>query len=776
MGSRWGPMDGLFSEQARTRAKVAKSVVGTRALLSWTIALLASSSLASSSLNGQPASVAMQSGASGGTVAAANPEPFHSVIAPMMAKNCYGCHNAKLKSGGLNLQALAADPKTVADERERWETVLRKLQAGEMPPKGMPRPDNDTVKTVTQWIQSEFDRQDAALKPDPGRVTARRLNRSEYNNTIRDLLGVDDPVADGFPQDDSGYGFDNIGDALSLPPVLMGKYLSAAENVVHLALEGPPALKPTVYKYQPPALSSDDDKLAGADQQIPYTMKEYDLTGLSLRGSLHTRYRFPAEADYKFRISPSGNRPAPSEPFDVVLWMDGKAVKTLKFQASSTDTGMEGMDQEVTLHVNEGEHEIAISALRLFEGLPAKYGGPNPTTKPPLPPKTFESLVKPLPPDATPEMRAAYETKKAAFEEKAKHPKLPKMSDVSFKINFVEIIGPFAEVMRPSQVSLKKVFVCGHLDGHHTPACPRKILADFSRRAYRRPVTPDEVDRLLRLYSSERSNGSSFNEALSTAMEAILISPKFLFRMEQDPAVEAGDSGHYVSQYELASRLSYFLWSSMPDDELLRLAGQGTLRSPAVLKVQINRMLSDPKGEALVKNFGGQWLQFRALESAKPDPERFPLFSDYLRMSLQRETELFFTNVIREDRSILDFLNGKYTYVNEELARFYGLPGVSGPEFRKVDLTGTERSGVLTQGSVLMASSYATRTSVVLRGKWVLENLLNAPVPPPPPNVPALNEAAVGTSMSLRQQMEQHRANPICSLVPLADGSAGVRA
>ncbi len=266
------------------------------------------------------------------------------------------------------------------------------------------------------------------------------------------------------------------------------------------------------------------------------------------------------------------------------------------------------------------------------------------------------------------------------------------------------------------------------------------------------------------MIAQERQNGASFNESLSTAMEAVLISPKFLFRIEQDPETETGDSGHYVGPYELASRLSYFLWSTMPDEALLKQAATGRLQDPQVLNAEVRRMLNDPKAaDGLVKNFGGQWLQFRALESVRPDPERFPLFSDYLRMSMQRETELFFTNVIREDRSVLDFLNGKYTFANEVLARFYGIPDVKGPEFRKVDLTGTPRGGVLTQGSVLTASSYSTRTSVVLRGKWVLENLLNAPVPPPPPNVPALNESTVGVSMSLRQQMEEHRKNAICS-------------
>lgn len=699
-----------------------------------------------------------------GLAAAAEPnQAFPSVVVPMVTKNCFGCHNDKLQSGGINLHALTASPDSVAQEREKWETVQRKLEAGEMPPKGLPRPDPEAVKATLQWLHSEFDRQDAALKPNPGRVTARRLNRAEYNNTIRDLLGVTVPVAEDFPQDDSGYGFDNIGDALSLPPVLMGKYLSAAEKVVDLALQGPPELKPTVFRYQPPPVSSEGNKLAGADQVLPYSVTDYDLTGLSLRGSLHTRYRFPADADYRFRVSPNGNRPLPSDPFQVVIWLDGKPVKTLEFMAEDPGIGLEGKAQEVTLHVSGSEHEIAISALKLFEGLPARYGGLNPTTQPPPPIRPFESFAK-LPADATDEQKEEYARRKAAYEAKMRTIKPPKLTDISFRIDFVEITGPFAQVKGPDPKTLRKVMACGHVDGHHNPSCPRKILADFARRAYRRPVTEDEVARLVQLVNREQKNGSSFQECIALGLEAVLISPNFLFRIEHDPQTEAQDTGHYVEPYELASRLSYFLWSTMPDEALLKQAANGRLRSPEVLRAEVHRMLADPKvSDGLVKNFGGQWLQFRALESVKPDPERFPLFNDYVRMSMQRETELFFTNIIQQNASVLDFLNGKYTFVNEALARFYGIPGVTGAEFRRVDLTGLPRGGVLTQGSVLTASSYSTRTSVVLRGKWVLENLLNAPVPPPPPNVPALNESAVGTSMSLRQQMEQHRANAICA-------------
>jgi hypothetical protein len=288
-------------------------------------------------------------------------------------------------------------------------------------------------------------------------------------------------------------------------------------------------------------------------------------------------------------------------------------------------------------------------------------------------------------------------------------------------------------------------------------------VSDFARRAYRRPAAAQELNSLMALVADSRKQGDSFEQSIATAMQAILVSPQFLFRIERDPALDQGDRQHPISDYELASRLSYFLWSSMPDEELLHCAGLKTLHRTDVLTAQVKRMLNDPKSSALVADFGGQWLEFRALESVHPDVNRFGKFDDYLRMSERRETELFFANIIREDRSVLDFLDGKYTFLNEKLAEFYGIPGVYGPDFRKVDLRGTPRGGVLTQASVLTVSSYPTRTSVVLRGKWVLENLLNAPVPPPPPDVPLLDESTVGVSKSLRQQMEQHRASPICA-------------
>jgi hypothetical protein len=699
---------------------------------------------------------------------AATGSSFQEAVQPLLEKNCYACHNEKLQSGGLNLKSYTS-AEQVSRDREKWELIVHRLENGEMPPKGLPRPDPAQVKVVTAWIQSEFDRADNAMKPESGRVTARRLNRQEYNNTIRDLLAVDTNPAKDFPQDDSGYGFDNIGDVLSLSPVLMEQYLSAAESVVHQALFGPGKVASTVTRHQPPhrfgADGGDNSRFAG---QLPFTLTDYDVTGLALPSALHTTHYFPAEGDYDFKIDPEGSRPAPSDQFTVAVWIDGKQAATIPNFADMDNIAkfgsLEGADRTVRVHVPAGEHQVDVSGLNIYDGLPAKYKGNKPNTGPEPPARSFVPM--PPGPDATPDQIEAYKRRLANFAAngggRRGGNRPPGITDITFRVNFVEIIGPYNANEKPSPESRRKVFTCATQD----PACARKIVADFARRAYRRPVDPQEVTRLMALVTESRKRGDSFDQSIGTALEAVLVSPQFLFRIEHDPktaTASAASADHAVSDYELASRLSYFLWSSMPDDELLRAAEQKSLRRPEVLKAQVTRMLKDPKANALAADFGGQWLEFRGLESARPDLNRFPRYDDYLRDSERQETEMFFEYIMRQDRSVLEFLNGKYTFLNGKLAEFYGIPGIHGPEFRKVDLTGTPRAGVLTQGSVLTVSSYSTRTSVVLRGKWVLENLLNAPVPPPPPNVPLLDEAKVGTASSLRESMEQHRANPICA-------------
>jgi uncharacterized protein DUF1592/uncharacterized protein DUF1588/uncharacterized protein DUF1587/uncharacterized protein DUF1585/uncharacterized protein DUF1595/cbb3-type cytochrome c oxidase subunit III len=708
---------------------------------------------------------------------------FRKSVQPFFSQNCYACHNAKLKSGSLNLE-LYNDPASVAQDRDTWERVLRKMRIGEMPPKGSPRPNETELKSVTAWIENEFDRVDQLAKPDPGRVTARRLNRAEYNNTLRDLLGVDLRPADGFPQDDSGYGFDNIGDVLSLSPVLMEKYLAAAEKVSRTALFGPEVMKPVLVRYQPPFRRRANGTAGGSfNGPQTYTITDYDVTGLTMPSAIHITHRFPVDAEYIFRATPAGQRPGGSDPIQMSIWIDGKMAQSLQvdpLEKGAYTEDISGQTRQFRTHVAAGEHWIAVTFLRQFEGLPPSFGGLNPSKNPPPKPPDL-SFFEP-PPGATPERIAKLKQARENFRKQ-------KLDINNIRIDNLEIGGPYDQVKGPAAEVLKKIYACGHLDGHHQAGCDRKIVAALARRAFRRPVKSEEVDRLVGLVSMAQKKGDSFEEGIGLAIDAILVSPQFLFRIVgQDSILQAdfqsasqgaGESHggrlknlpapsnpapRPISEHELASRLSYFLWSSMPDEELLRCADQQTLRRPEVLAAQVRRMLKDTKSRALVQEFGGQWLEFRALESVKPDRERFPDFEEYLRMSMRTETEMFFESIVREDRSILDFIDGKYTFLNERLAQLYKLPGITGPEFRRVDLTAhPERGGVLTQASVLTVSSYATRTSPVLRGKWILENILNAPSPPPPPDVPNLDEAALGESVSLRQQLEKHRTNAVCA-------------
>lgn len=691
-------------------------------------------------------SVFLLSSLAASAIAAEAPPTFENDVEPFLKKSCQACHNAKLKTADLSLSV--TNGKTpVTEDPEKWRKVAARLRAGTMPPKGFPRPLPADVDAVTKWIDTELVSAELAVKPDPGRVTAHRLNRSEYNNTIRDLLGVNSRPADAFPQDDSGYGFDNIGDVLSLSPVLMEKYLGSAEKVVRMALFGPDKLKPTLVRHQP---TYRDYPLSQK------TLTDYDLTGLSMPNALHTMHRFPVDGEYVIRIVPEGRRPNGSEPVQMALWLDGKQIQVLDVDAPSDGFSIDvfGQAREYRVRVSAGDHWLAGSVLHLYEGLPASYGGPNPSTRPAPPPPDVSKFMK-VPPNASPEeiaqIRKRTEARIAANKVPANR----------VYIHYIEVVGPYNQTAGPSLESRQKVYACGHLNGHHQPSCDRKIVAEFARRAFRRPVTAKELEPYLNLVATAKRHGGSFDDALAGGLEAVLVSPDFLFRIE--PGNPAAKTPEPVSEFALASRLSYFLWSSMPDDELLRCAERQTLRKRDVLETQVRRMLKDPKSQALVENFAGQWLELRRLESVVPDREKFPEFDDYLRMSMRQETETFFGNVIHEDRSILDFIDAKYTFVNQKLAEFYGIPGVKGTEFQKVDLTGTPRGGALSQASVLTVSSYATRTSPVLRGKWILENFLNDPPPPPPPNVPALDESKIGSSGSIRQQMEAHRENPACA-------------
>jgi hypothetical protein len=589
---------------------------------------------------------------------------------------------------------------------------------------------------------------------DASRVTARRLNRAEYNNTISDLLGIDVRPADDFPQDDSGYGFDNIADVLSISPVLMEKYISAADKVARLALFGPPSLEPTVTR-----LRSEGRRVVEA-RSVP---AEYDVTGLSLPNAFHSVHRIAVEGEYVVRVILGGVRPATSAPITVALWLDEREVQSLRHDPEQSATfGVDrqdfgGQTAEFRVWLQPGDRRFAVAIPRIYEGLPPRYGGANPSVR---------SEVRPefTPPAGAAPERVA-ELRKRFGQAQAELAKIPLNGA---RVSAVEIVGPYSPVRGPSRESLQMIYTCGHLNGDHASTCPLRIIGDLARRAFRRPVSASELQRYVALVGRVQREEGSLAEGLAVGIQALLVSPDFLFRIEQRPAVSqpprAGRAARELTPHELASRLSYFLWASMPDEGLRRTADDGTLRDRRVLEAEVRRMLRDPKARALAQHFAGQWLQVRALESTTRDRERYPDFEDYLRLSMRRETELFVEHIVRDDQSILDFIDGRYSFLNERLARHYGIAGVSGPEFRRVDLAGTLRGGVVTHASVLTVSSYATRTSPVLRGKWILDNLLNAPPPDPPADVPNLDETALGSTASMREQLEAHRRSPSCAV------------
>jgi hypothetical protein len=683
------------------------------------------------------------------------PQSFEVKLKPFLVKNCYACHSAALKTADVNLERYQKESDILADPAT-WDKVVEMLKTNQMPPKAVPHPPEADVKAAVAWVENSFERAELATPPNAGKVTARRLNRTEYNNTVRDLFGVALRPADDFPEDDSGYGFDNIGDVLSLSPVLMEKYLSSAEKISRAALFGPDQLKPAGERFQPP----------GRRGVQPKSATDYDETGLSLGSALHVNYHFPADGEYVFRATCDGRRPGVGGA-DMAFWLDGKLLGVRHIEAND----LEGQTREVRVPVTTGEHLVSATFYKVFERLPASFGGLNPVEPPANPGgrggrggRGGQPTPPPQPPpNLTPEELAQFQQRIQARQQAAAPQRGPAgLQPPPGKVDFLFIWGPFDQPKGPSPESVKKIFTCGGPDADLTPACERKIVTDLATKAYRRPATTKEIDKLVHLADAAQARGNSAKDSLALSLQAMLVSPNFLFRIERQP--EAATAANYrINQYELASRLSYFIWASMPDAELMRCAAQQTLRTPAVLSAQVARMLKDPKAHALVEDFGGQWLETRALESVKPDGRKFGEFDDHLRMLMRQETELFLESVMREDRSVIDLLNGKYTFLNERLAKFYGIPGVKGEEFRKVDLTGTPRGGVWTQASVLTVSSYATRTSPVLRGKWILENILNAPPPPPPPNVPTLDDSKVGQSVSLRQQLEAHRKDAVCA-------------
>jgi cytochrome c553 len=619
-------------------------------------------------------------------------DDFTRTVRPILADTCARCHNAQLASGGMSVAELTSADSLV-QQRDVWEKILRRLSAGDMPPAGTPRPAPEQLGAMTAYIERAFERADASMKPDPGRVTARRLNRSEYTNTIRDLLGVRFRAEKYFPADDSGDGFDNMGDVLTVSPLLMERYLAAAERIAAWAVSTEIPARPI---------------------EAAYLARERRIRRVD-RSTIEAEHRIEFAGEYAVRFGLPGERPAvngvDAAPVTLGFWMDGTllATKTVQTKPSGLVYFDPYSEEELRLFLTEGDHVFRAGFID----------------------DTFPATLP---------SNALYDRRKNKF------------------LDSIVFVGPFAS--RTEKESRKRVLTCNPESGR---ACVERIVTDLARRAYRRPATPPEVASLLRFVDLATADGQSAEQGVQLAVQAMLTSPHFLFRIERDPDPRDPDLVHEVSPFELASRLSYFLWSSMPDDELLTLAGAGRLRDPGVLESQVDRMLANPRAAALAANFAGQWLETRNLDAIKPDPDTFKEWDPELRDAMKAETTLFFEHVLRENRPVTDFLNASYTFLNERLAAHYGIAGVSGPEFRRVTLATDRRGGVLSQAGVLTVSSYPTRTSPVIRGKYVLQNILGMPPAPPPPDVPQLEESSDGQRRSMREQLERHRSNPTCA-------------
>lgn len=612
-----------------------------------------------------------------------------------LQKHCLHCHGEKVKKAGLALHRYLDDAALLKD-RKVWDNVRAMLRSGEMPPKPRPRPAVAEIETFLRLVAEVFTRADSTGKPDPGRVTVRRLNRFEYDNTIRDLVGVDSQASEDFPADDVGHGFDNIGDVLSVSPVLMERYLAAAENIVQRAvlvdLPKPP-VRHLSARYLEPAIRN-----GPRWREVP--------SG----GKLFMREHVSQDGDYLFRVRAHA-RPDDGPAPRVALVVDGKELRTVEVTATEKSPAV----YEAPLELARGEHRSEVKLLGASEGPKAR--------------KVF--------------------------------------------VEWLELVGP-KDTRPPSH---KKIMAC---DSSRPPReQAREILTRFASRAYRRPATTAEVDRLLHLVDDAQARGDKWEAGVRLALQAVLVSPKFLFRLELDDRADGPDP-RPLDDYHLASRLSYFLWGGMPDDELFGLAAKKSLA--ANVEPQVRRMLKGPRAKALVDGFAMQWLQLRRLKSYAPDPKLFPNFNERLRTAMLKETELFVDSVFREDHSVLDLIDADYTFLNDPLARHYGIADTNGnligqkptrpegraiystTEFRRVSVGASGRGGLLTQASILTVTSNPTRTSPVKRGRWVLEQILGTPPPPPPPDVPELPESSKAVlSGSLRQRMEQHRANASCA-------------
>jgi hypothetical protein len=658
--------------------------------------------------------------AAGSTALTKLQQRFTKDVQPLMQKYCYTCHGNGKHKGDVALDKFASITAIQA-ERDTWEAVCDQLSSASMPPEEKPQPTAAEAAAITSFVNEALTFRDCTGPRDPGRVTIRRLNRAEYNNTIRDLLGVASfKPADDFPADDTGYGFDNIADVLSMSPLLAEKYLDAAEQVLAKAIVTDPPKRRAI-------------RIEGARMtSTAGGYKNNDGWTISNNGEVFVKHPIAAAGEYEIRVRVYGIQAGP-DPVRMAIKIDGQVVRTL--DVKSTKEQPEVISLSAPL--GAGERWIALAFLNEFTEKPQT----QPSTKP-------QNTEKP-----------------AAAAQQPQKPKEPKIRRLT--IESLSIDGPRnadkLPVPPPTEMQRKIVFALPPKDGSEQQ-CARQVLQKFATRAFRRPTTEDEISRMMKLFAAARADGQSYEKALKTPMAAILCAPHFLFRIEPPPPGNK-EKVYAISDYALATRLSYFLWSTMPDEELFGLAAAGKLRQPGVLEAQLKRMMADPKSQAFVANFAGQWLELRILDDYEVDPKRYPDFNRDLRLAMKQEGERFFQSIITEDRSALDLIDANYTFVNERLAKFYGIPDVSGPDFRKVTLPATiHRGGVLTMAGVLTVTAMPSRTSPVKRGKYILEQILGTPPPPPPPDVPALADKKRDIEAApLRKRLEAHRADPTCA-------------
>jgi hypothetical protein len=635
---------------------------------------------------------------------------------PVLDRYCVTCHNDRLKTASLVLSSSQADLEHVAEGAEVWEKVLQKLKTQSMPPPGSPRPDAASYRAFGDTLEQALD-QAAAARPDPGRPTLHRLNRAEYANAIRDLVALEIDTRALLPADDMSFGFDNNADRLSVSPGLLERYMAAARRISRVAI-GDPTLRPAVETYKVSPMALQDDRMS---EDLPF----------GSRGGISIRHYFPLDAEYTIRIQLQRDAiytvRGLAEPEEIDVRLDGATVAHFQLGGGPRPKGVEAdAGLEVRVPVKAGTYAVGVSFPKRTRMVAGSVPGRLPVANFILSP-TARAL-------GFPELMA---------------------------IASVQVGGPYAGMTPASTPSRSAIFICRPAT-LRDEACAGKIVERLARRAYRRPVGREDLSPLMAFYRLG-ARRAGFDAGIQEALARILVDPEFLFRVEHDPTGLNASSAYRVSDLELASRLSFFLWSSIPDDELLHVAAEGRLKEPDVLARQVRRMLDDPRSSALVSNFAVQWLHLRNVRAISPDVNLFPEFDDNLREAMQQETELFVASQIREDRRVGELLTANDTFLNERLARHYGIPGVHGSHFRRVTLDDGERAGLLGQASILTVTSHATRTSPVLRGKWILENLLGAP-PPPPPNVPTLPDRGdAGEAASVRERLELHRRNPACA-------------